>query len=76
MTLLLKDSGLGGLKGTVQYCADCGKPTVHYRAPGGWPICSTCGYNAELMKLYEADYQDRPGYSSAPSVRISSRSAA
>jgi hypothetical protein len=68
MTLLLKDSGLDGVKGTIQYCADCGKPTVHYRAPGGWPICSTCGYNADLMKLYETDYQEGKRYSIASFV--------
>lgn len=51
MATLMKDSGLSGLKGTVQFCADCGKPTVHYHAPGGWPICNACGYNADLIAL-------------------------
>jgi hypothetical protein len=51
MKLLLKDSGLAGLKGSIQYCADCQKPTVHYRTPNGWPICHACGYNADLMRL-------------------------
>lgn len=48
MVIRLKDSGLDGLKGSVQYCPDCGRPTVHYRIPGGLSICNACGYNAEL----------------------------
>ncbi len=51
MKLLLKDSGLAGLKGSIQYCDDCQKPTAHYRTPNGWPICHICGYNADLMRL-------------------------
>ncbi|HMO58633.1 MAG TPA: hypothetical protein PKA05_12485 [Roseiflexaceae bacterium] len=56
MVSLLKESGLDGLKGSIQYCADCGKPTVHYRVHQGWPICHACGYNQELERMAaEAD---------------------
>jgi hypothetical protein len=51
MKLLLKDSGLEGLKGSIQYCADCQKPRIHYRTSDGWPICGMCGYNADLIRL-------------------------
>ncbi len=53
MRRLFKDSGLDGLKGSVQYCADCGQPTVHYRASEGWPVCGSCGYNADVVAMAE-----------------------
>jgi len=56
MAALFKDSGLEGLKGSIQYCADCGKPTIHYRAQHGWAICYACGFNPDLERLAaEAD---------------------
>jgi ribosomal protein L37AE/L43A len=58
MMTRLRDSGLDGLKASVQHCPECRKQTVHYSAPGGWPICHACGYNAELEKIAElADRQ-------------------
>jgi ribosomal protein L37AE/L43A len=51
MMARLRDSGLDGLKAEMHYCQECRKTTVHYKAPGGWPICHACGYNAELEKL-------------------------
>lgn len=51
MMARLRDSGLDGLKATMRHCPECRKQTVHYSAPGGWPICHSCGYNAELEKL-------------------------
>jgi hypothetical protein len=71
MTLLLKDSGLDGLKASIQYCADCGKPTVHYRVPEGWPICYACGYNADLMKLCENDHAQCSDYSATAAAQSS-----
>lgn len=51
MMTRLRDSGLDGMKAEMRHCQECGKTTVHYSAPGGWPICHTCGYNAELERL-------------------------
>jgi len=55
MKLLVKDSGLHGLKASIGYCAECEKPQVHYTTANGWPICHVCGYNAELDQLYGED---------------------
>jgi hypothetical protein len=75
MKPLLKDSGLDGLKASIRFCADCGKPTVHYRTPDGWPICYACGYNPDLMKLcaLEAagEHGDRAIMTSAENVLYS-----
>ena len=68
MKLLFKDSGLDRLKASVQFCAECQKPQVHYVAAGGWPICHACGYNPDLMLLGE---QELP----APSLTLLSRPA-
>ena len=45
MPELLRDSGLDGLRGSVEMCDDCDCPTVHLTAPGGVPICGQCGHN-------------------------------
>jgi len=55
MKLLLKDASLDGLKGSIQYCADCRKPSVHYRTTNGWPICGMCGYNLDLARFCEQE---------------------
>ena len=55
MKLLLKDANLDGLKGSIQYCADCRKPSVHYRTTNGWPICGMCGYNPDLALFCEQE---------------------
>jgi hypothetical protein len=55
MKLLLKDASLDGLKGSIQYCADCRKPSVHYRTTNGWPICGMCGYNPDLARFCEQE---------------------
>ncbi len=55
MNVLLKHSGLNGLKGSIQFCADCQKPSLHYRLANGWPVCHACGYNPMLMKLVDHD---------------------
>ena len=55
MKLLFKDSGLDRLKASVQFCAECRKPQVHYVAAGGWPICHACGYNRELVQFCEQE---------------------
>jgi ribosomal protein L37AE/L43A len=54
MMARLRDSGLDGMKASVEYCPECRKQTVHYTARGGWPICHACGYNAEMEKLTES----------------------
>lgn len=65
MAQRFKDSGLDGLKGSIQYCPDCRRSTAHYRTPDGWPICYACGYNAHLVQLVACDelaaqpYDDR-----------------
>ncbi|MDZ4720794.1 MAG: hypothetical protein SH847_20245 [Roseiflexaceae bacterium] len=51
MMTRLCDSGLDGMKAELHYCEECRRKTVHYSAPGGWPICNACGYNGELEKL-------------------------
>jgi ribosomal protein L37AE/L43A len=51
MMTRLRDTGLNGMKASVEYCKECRKQTVHYTATGGWPVCHACGYNAELEKL-------------------------
>ncbi|GAB4126612.1 MAG: hypothetical protein Fur005_27310 [Roseiflexaceae bacterium] len=53
MMTRLRDSGLDGMKASMRHCPECNKNTVHYSAPGGWPICHACGYSAELEKLME-----------------------
>jgi hypothetical protein len=55
MKLLVKDSGLHGLKASIDYCAECEKPQVHYTTTHGWPVCHVCGYNAQLEQLCEDD---------------------
>jgi hypothetical protein len=55
MKLLLKDASLDGLKGSIQYCADCRKPSIHYRTTNGWPICGMCGYNPDLARFCEQE---------------------
>lgn len=55
MKPLLKDAGLDGLKGSIQYCADCQKPSIHYRTTNGWPICGICGYNPDLARFCEQE---------------------
>ena len=42
---LLIDSGLDGLRGTVEYCDDCDTSTLHLAAPEGVAVCGLCGYN-------------------------------
>ncbi len=56
MSTLVIDSGLDGLKGSVQYCDDCEQPSVHYAVPEGWPICNACGYNEDLADLVDEDF--------------------
>jgi hypothetical protein len=53
MKLLVKDSGLHGLKASIDCCVECQKPQVHYTTTNGWPVCHVCGYNAELEQLFE-----------------------
>lgn len=60
MKLLVKDSGLHGLKASIGYCTECQKPQVHYTTTNGWPICHACGYNAELDRLFEDDLPMSP----------------
>ncbi len=48
MSLLLKDCGLAGFKGSVQYCAECACPTVHFKQSGYWPVCGMCGAFSSL----------------------------
>ena len=55
MKLLVKDSGLHGLKASIDYCVECQKPQVHYSTTQGWPVCHVCGYNAQLEQLCEDD---------------------
>lgn len=52
MNLLVKDSGLHGLKASIGYCEECQKPQVHYTTANGWPICHVCGYNSALEQLF------------------------
>jgi len=37
-------SGLQDMKGSVQYCPDCRTKTAHLTAPGGYPVCTKCGF--------------------------------
>jgi hypothetical protein len=71
MKLLVKDSGLHGLKASIGYCAECQKPQVHYTTANGWPICHVCGYNAELDQLFEDDMPMSP----LPANRLGSKAA-
>jgi hypothetical protein len=27
----------------VERCEECRRTTVHFRRPGGWPVCGICG---------------------------------
>lgn len=27
-----------------EYCPDCRRVTEHQCTPGGWPVCTRCGY--------------------------------
>jgi hypothetical protein len=49
MAPLLKDCGLEGCSGSVQHCPDCQRATVHFRWPGGSPVCGWCGFLAALF---------------------------
>ena len=59
MALLLKDCGLEGFKGSVQRCAECRRPTVHFRRPGGWPVCGVCGRIHEEHDEHEEEHVRR-----------------
>jgi hypothetical protein len=59
MALLLKDCGLEGFKGSVQRCDECRRATVHFRRPGGWPICGVCGTFALPAQASEAPTSQR-----------------
>lgn len=54
----LRDSGLDGMKASVEYCPECRKQTVHYTSRGGWPICHACGYNEEMEKISKDNSKD------------------
>jgi hypothetical protein len=58
MISLLKDSGLDGLRGTVERCDDCETPTIHLAAPSGVPVCSLCGYNPVFDDIADDDSGD------------------
>jgi hypothetical protein len=55
MSGLLKDSGLDGLRGTVERCDDCETATIHLAAPGGVAVCSVCGYNPAFDDFADDD---------------------
>jgi hypothetical protein len=71
MKLLVKDSGLHGLKASIDFCVECQKPQVHYTTTNGWPVCHVCGYNAELAQLFEDDLPIAP----QPADRFGSKAA-
>jgi hypothetical protein len=37
------NSNYDGLHGSILMCEDCERPTVHFTAPGGVPVCGFCG---------------------------------
>ncbi len=41
--MLVIDSGLDGLEGTISYCDDCDDVTVHLGVPEGVSVCHQCG---------------------------------
>lgn len=41
--MLLIDSGLEGLEGSVEYCNDCDDQTVHLSVAEGVAVCHQCG---------------------------------
>jgi hypothetical protein len=49
----MKDSGWDGLRGTVQRCGSCSRPTIHLAAQGGVAVCSECGYNPAFDSFAE-----------------------
>lgn len=53
MAQLAKDSGWSGLRGTVQQCGSCRRPTIHLTAHGGVAVCSECGYNPAFDEIEE-----------------------
>ena len=57
MPELLKDSGLDDLRGSVEMCDDCDRPTVHLTTPGGVPICGQCGHNPIFDTIDDDDYE-------------------
>jgi ribosomal protein L37AE/L43A len=40
---LSSESNFDGLHGSVLFCQDCARPTVHFRAMVGLPVCGFCG---------------------------------
>jgi ribosomal protein L37AE/L43A len=71
MRYLVKDSGWDGLRGSVERCDDCERPTVHLAAPQGVPVCGDCGYSPAFESIEdEADsevisftsYSSQAGY--------------
>lgn len=43
MRILLKDCGMDGMCGSVERCDECERPTAHFAARGGRPVCGVCG---------------------------------
>jgi hypothetical protein len=58
MSGLLIDSGLDGLRGTVELCDDCETSTVHLAVPGGVPVCGLCGYNPVFDEIVDDESGD------------------
>ena len=56
--MLLVDSGLDGLEGTVEYCDDCDDVTVHLGVPDGVQVCNQCGDSDAWDELGDDDYDD------------------
>ena len=61
MSGLLIDSGLDGLRGTVELCDDCETSTVHLAVPGGVSVCGLCGYNPVFDEIVDDESGDDGG---------------
>ncbi len=53
--MLLVDSGLEGLMGSVEYCDDCDDQTVHLSVTDGVAVCNQCGDSPAWDDLDDCD---------------------
>jgi hypothetical protein len=56
--MLLVDSGLDGLEGSVSYCDDCDDVTIHLGVPDGVSVCNQCGDSPLWDELDGEDSDD------------------
>ena len=53
-------SSFDGLRGSVLFCHDCQRPTVHLSAQVGLPVCGFCGATPALPDASQDSWVEEP----------------